>query len=174
LKNMIVSTLAFVVLAIVSANAFTANQVRFQQETLQHHNQLRARHCAPALQLDTELSKKAQAYAEKLAAQNKFEHSNNGYGENLYMMSSSAPLTNLQGSKATQPWYDEIKDYRFNNPGFSMATGHFTQVVWKGSQKLGVGIGFANNDRKVIVVANYYPPGNYLGQFPQHVAPAQC
>jgi hypothetical protein len=55
-----------------------------------------------------------------------------------------------------------------------MQTGHFTQVVWKGSKQLGVGIAFANNDRKAIVVANYYPPGNYLGQFPQHVSPAQC
>ncbi len=43
------------------------------------------------------MSKAAQAYAEYLAAQNKFEHSGSGFGENLYMMSSSGPLTNLHG-----------------------------------------------------------------------------
>lgn len=55
-----------------------------------------------------------------------------------------------------------------------MAAGHFTQVVWKNSQKLGVGIAFANNGNKAIVVANYDPPGNYQGQFPQHVFEAKC
>jgi len=79
------------------ASAFTPAQVKFQQETLQHHNQLRAKDCVPPLVLDDALSRTAQAYAELLAAQNKFEHSKNGYGENLYMMRSSAPLTNLHG-----------------------------------------------------------------------------
>lgn len=86
-----------VLLLIFVANAFTSNQVKFQQETLQRHNELRARNCVPALKLDDALSRKAQEYAEKLARENKFEHSRNGYGENLYMMSSSAPLTSLHG-----------------------------------------------------------------------------
>ena len=55
-----------------------------------------------------------------------------------------------------------------------MQTGHFTQVVWKGSRRLGVGVGYADNGRKAIVVANYDPPGNYLGQFPQNVSPPVC
>ena len=170
-----------------SVNGFTADQLRFQQESLASHNSLRARHCVGNLQLDNDLSRTAQAYAEFLANSNKFQHSGNGHGENLYMMSSSAVLSNVPGqfdrflekrdrsssffpgSKATQSWYDEIKDYNFNAPGFSMATGHFTQVVWKGSTKLGVGIAFANGGRKAVVVANYSPPGNYMGQFPQQV-----
>jgi len=55
-----------------------------------------------------------------------------------------------------------------------MGTGHFTQLVWKGSKQLGVGIAFANGGKTAVVVANYYPPGNYLGQFPQNVFPATC
>jgi uncharacterized protein YkwD len=154
--------------------AFTPAQTKFQQEALVRHNILRARNCALPLQLDDKLSETAQAYAEYLANNNLFQHSQNGYGENLYMMSSSGSLSNLPGSTAVQAWYDEIKDYNFNQHGFSMATGHFTQVVWKNSKQLGVGIGFGNNGRSAVVVANYYPPGNYLGQFPQHVSPAQC
>jgi len=74
------------------------------------------------------------------------------------------------GKVATQSWYDEMKFYNYGRPGFSSQTGHFTQVIWKGSTKLGVGIGFSSDKRKVYVVANYSPPGNYQGQFPQNVA----
>ncbi|CAF1355333.1 unnamed protein product [Adineta ricciae] len=169
------STLAFVVLAVVSVSAFTPAQVKFQQETLAHHNQLRARHCVGGLQLDDNLNKIAQAYANKLAAENKFQHSQNGYGENLYYMGSSVSIfEKVAGSKATQAWYDEIKDYNYNQPGFSAKVGHFTQVVWKNSKQLGVGIAYADGGRKALVVANYSPPGNYMGQFPQNVLKAQC
>ena len=34
----------------------------------------------------------------------------------------------------------QIKDYNFGAPGFGMNTGHFTQVVWKGTTSVGVGI----------------------------------
>jgi hypothetical protein len=46
---------------------------------------------------------------------------------------------NYPNEAATQAWYDEIKDYDWENPGFSMETGHFTQVVWKGTTKVGFG-----------------------------------
>ena len=51
----------------------------------------------------------------------------------------------------------------FRNAG----TGHFTQVVWAGSRKLGVGV--SCRDGKVLVVANYDPPGNFGGQFLKNV-----
>ncbi|CAF3889267.1 unnamed protein product, partial [Didymodactylos carnosus] len=63
----------------------------------------------------------------------------------------------------------------YDKPGFSMSTGHFTQVVWRASNRLGVGAAIANNGawKKLYVVANYAPPGNYLGQFQQNV-PRPC
>ena len=55
-------------------------------------------------------------------------------------------------------WYSEIKDYTFGRePG--PGTGHFTQVVWKGSRELGVGVALGEGG-KVVVVANYSPAGN--------------
>lgn len=55
-----------------------------------------------------------------------------------------------------------------------MNTGHFTQVVWKGSQRLGVGLAFSSDRKKAVIVANYSPPGNYLNQFSTQVVRASC
>ena len=45
------------------------------------------------------------------------------YGENLYMTSGS-----LKWSSVVSAWTSEVKYYNFKKPGFSSATGHFTQV----------------------------------------------
>ena len=71
--------------------------MEYQNATLKHHNSLRAIHCAPPLQLDAQLNTIAQNYAEYLAKTNRFQHSNNGYGENLFMQSSSAPINTVDG-----------------------------------------------------------------------------
>jgi hypothetical protein len=78
------------------------------------------------------------------------------------------------GDEATDDWYNEIKLYGFNRPGYYSGTGHFTQVVWKGSRKLGVGFAVTGDGKTLYVVAQYSPPGNYLGQFGQNVLPAKC
>lgn len=67
--------------------------------------------------------------------------------------------------------YDEIKDYDFKNPGFSQVTGHFTQVIWKSSTKLGAA--FARSGNQIIVVAHYAPAGNVIGQFRENVRPVK-
>ena len=69
-------------------------------------------------------------------------------------------------------WYNEIDDpgYDYNSPGFSMGTGHFTQVVWVKSTELGMGHATSQSG-SVYTVARYSPPGNYTnpGQFEQNV-----
>ena len=40
-----------------------------------------------------------------------------------------------------EAWYHEVDDYNPNNPLDVQAAGHFTQLVWKSSLKLGVGAG---------------------------------
>lgn len=67
-------------------------------------------------------------------------------------------------------WYEEINKYRFNNPGFSSGTGHFTQLVWVGSREMGVAKA-ASSSGAQYVVARYYPAGNVLGAFPANVKP---
>jgi glioma pathogenesis-related protein 2 len=83
-------------------------------------------------------------------------------------------LFEMIGSEPTATWYNGIKYYNFNQGGFSMETGAFTQVVWKNSQQLGAGIAYTNDGRSAYVVAQYLPPGNYGNEYEENVFPAQC
>jgi len=85
-------------------------------------------------------------------------------GENLAWNSN---LNTAKTEWATMAWYGELYDpgYDFSNPGFTSGTGHFTQVVWKDSQKLGCG------EYKGYITCRYFPAGNYLGRFEDNVFP---
>ena len=54
------------------------------------------------------------------------------------------PMIATEVTRATKSWYDELykPGYNFNNPGWNEnpGAGHFTQVVWKGTTELGIGI----------------------------------
>ena len=170
-----------------AGNGFSATQNTWQMEALNSHNSFRTRHGVSLLVLDDAISRQAQTYAEYLAKNNRFKHSSDRHdlGENLYTIAGSRSLMNnslgkirslfsfnisvfvVGGIDATKAWYNEIKDYSFNNPGFSMATGHFTQLIWKNTNKMGIGFGIANEGKKIVVVARYGPCGNVIGHFPK-------
>ena len=124
-------------------------------------------HDAPALTIDPALDKKAQAYAEHLAKIGKMVHDptnrKNLLGENLAHGSNAITKVSVRG------WYNEITSFNFKNPGFSMKTGHFTQLVWKNTKKAGFGV--AIESKGVFVVCKYSPPGNVDGQYKENVLP---
>ena len=74
----------------------------------------------------------------------------------------------MSGHRAAEMWYEEIKAYRFNNPGFGSKTGHFTQVIWVGSREIGLAKATSSNGAQY-VVARYFPAGNVIGHFPDNV-----
>lgn len=72
---------------------------------------------------------------------------------------------------ATDMWYEEVNNpgYNFNRPGYTSGVGHFTQIVWKGSTKLGCGVS------GVYVVCRYCEvAGNMQGDFPDNVLPKKA
>ncbi|KAJ7988144.1 hypothetical protein DPEC_G00320570 [Dallia pectoralis] len=142
----------------------------FEKQFVNAHNDYRQKHGAPPLTLSRDLCDSAQKWADLLLSSNTLEHSSTVYGENLYYASSSVPKKH-DGKEAVDDWYSEIKDYHFNKPGFTSGSGHFTQVVWKDSREVGVGL--ATDGRTIIVVGQYHPAGNISndGYFKKNVLP---
>lgn len=154
---------------LIASNAFAQQTYQLTAHNL--HNQYRVKHGSPALVLDNTLISAAEKCAQYYAQKRAIDHScpyKNGAGENL-SGGTGTWTPNQFASMATKMWYDEVKSYDYNKPGFSMATGHFTQVVWKSSTKLGFAIVTING--YTAAVALYSPPGNVQGQFPQNVLP---
>jgi len=159
--------LLFVILHVAQADLNSA--------ALETHNSYRKPHGSPPLAVDTELTKFAQNKAEELAQKEKLEHTpKNKYGENLYYSwtkGKKLPDDSESVKFAIKQWYDEKSKYDFSKPGFSGATGHFTQVVWKGSKLVGIGVKRNSKGDKVFVVAEYSPRGNNMnkGEFAANV-----
>ncbi|HWO22898.1 MAG TPA: CAP domain-containing protein [Kofleriaceae bacterium] len=139
------------------------------QALLDEHNRVRAQHCAPALTWSPKLAEVAQQWAKSLKDQGcKFGHSGGRYGENL----AAGTAGTLDGKSVTAMWYDEIAQYSFKSGGFSMQTGHFTQVVWKETTQLGCAVTSCRG--MDIWVCEYDPPGNVQGMYRQNVLPKGC
>uniref|UniRef100_A0A1A9VV03 SCP domain-containing protein n=1 Tax=Glossina austeni TaxID=7395 RepID=A0A1A9VV03_GLOAU len=88
------------------------------------------------------------------------------YGQALFMGANYDP----SAEEVIKDWYEEIDHFDFNNPKFSQETGNFTQLMWKGSKELGVGIEKAGRGG-TIVVCSYHPHGNRKGEFEENVPP---
>ena len=141
----------------------------FEDEMVRIHNTQRAKHGAPAVRWNASIASVAQQWAETNARENRMYHRQpSKYGENIYWMSGGT----VTAAMAVNAWYGEVSQYNFAKPGFSGATGHFTQVVWKGTTEIGCG---QARDAKggTYVVCNYNPPGNFTGRFPENVMKAK-
>jgi uncharacterized protein YkwD len=134
------------------------------------HNARRAAHCAPPLAWSTEVAAVAQRYADQLRAGGcNLNHSSGPYGENLF---GASPAGGATTAAVVESWYGEVAQYNFARPGFGMDTGHFTQVVWRGTTRLGCGVARCADSE--VWVCNYDGPGNVEGQFPDNVRPTGC
>lgn len=102
-----------------------------------------------------------------MARKNKLKHSKGKYGENIYMSGNTKMTDSEAVLDATKDWYDEKSKYNYRQGRFASSTGHFTQVVWKDSKYLGIGV--ARSKKGVYVCANYDPPGNFQSRFLENV-----
>ncbi len=137
------------------------------------HNQARANAQptpSPALEpllWSSALADIAQEYAEGC----RFEHSNNDLGENLY--AESGQTSSPAGVVAS--WASEIEFYAYasNSCAAGEQCGHYTQVVWSDTRRVGCGRArctsnspFGNGQTWNNWVCNYDPPGNFRGERP--------
>ena len=136
------------------------------KEVIDLINLKRKDHNVPPLIEDKDLDNIAQIYSKKISQTNDLLYSKNTFngeelGESLF--SCSRPI---EASKLRDNWYKLGQYYDESNPKPS----HYTQMIWKNSQKIGVGISQANTGY-IYIVANYYPGGNIEGQFKENVLP---
>jgi Cysteine-rich secretory protein family len=97
-----------------------------------------------------------------------------GMGENLYMAWSTG-TPDISGAAAVKSWADEEQYYNYdqNTCAPQQQCGHYTQIVWASTQRLGCGRAerLVDGRNYVIWACNYGPPGNITGQRPYNATP---
>ncbi len=138
------------------------------KEALQFLNsKIRAEVNVPPLEWDCKLALSSQKWAEVLAEKGYLEHSKQRIvGENLYMYYSSyGKIPYLK--EAIESWYSEKKNFVYGKKYWckeGTICGHYTQLVWKETKKIGCGRAEKNN--KVFIVCRFIPAGNFIGEQP--------
>ncbi|KAK6534306.1 hypothetical protein TWF281_005634 [Arthrobotrys megalospora] len=120
------------------------------QKCLDAHNKFRAAHGAPALSWNQEMADFARDKTQDCT----MHHSGGPYGENLAFGYSDV-------TAAITAWYDEKNQYNAANPGFQMATGHFTQLIWKATSEIGCYNRQCGGSQ--YLMCEYKTPGNVVG-----------
>ncbi|KAK2160994.1 hypothetical protein NP493_1614g00011 [Ridgeia piscesae] len=156
------------------------------------HNELRADVKPPATDMEKMVwDEDLAAYAADWAAcgANFFKHRTGAnkvknYGENLYisMSTSSDPADLIEETEnGLNAWWNEKDEYSYdsNSCETGKQCGHYTQMAWAESNK--VGCGYALNcpvgnstkyTRSFYLVCNYSPPGNWVGHKPYTAKPS--
>jgi hypothetical protein len=126
----------------------------------------------PPVTWSTDLAAIAQAYSETLASSGcGLTHSSGPYGENLAWFSG----TRATPDRVVDGWASEQSCYTYGTfMGTDACTsacdrfggcGHYTQVIWRGTERIGCGVATCPSGAE-IWTCNYDPPGNYLGMAP--------
>jgi len=130
---------------------------------------------------DEELSRIAQRHADQC----KFAHdcsncrktSRFGVGQNLYIYKQTLKAPANDWTKAVTDWYDEVALFNKKDVEpfkFSSPTGHYTQVVWSETDKVGCGATSYKDGQwyATLYTCNYGPNGNFIrGQMYKQGAP---
>ncbi len=132
----------------------------------QAHNYVRRPFDLPDLVWDDDLAAISLAWAQHLADNKNcdLEHDRSSpYGENLYWTSGSSGPRDPVIS-----WASEVDDYDYDGnscrPG--RMCGHYTQIVWEDTQRVGCAAVTCPGNGGEIWMCNYDPAGNWVGEWP--------
>uniref|UniRef100_A0A8C8SCD0 SCP domain-containing protein n=1 Tax=Pelusios castaneus TaxID=367368 RepID=A0A8C8SCD0_9SAUR len=87
-------------------------------------------------------------------------------GENIW----TGSLQIFSVSAALESWYSEFKDYTYRTNRCTKVCGHYTQIVWATSYKVGCAVHFCptvtgfSGSNAAHFICNYGPAGNYPTQ----------
>uniref|UniRef100_A0A7C9DSE9 SCP domain-containing protein n=1 Tax=Opuntia streptacantha TaxID=393608 RepID=A0A7C9DSE9_OPUST len=127
------------------------------QDYVKAHNEARQAVGVKDIEWDDKVANYAEDYANQRKADCALQHSSGPYGENLAEGSG-----NFTGTDAVQLWVNEKADYDYgsNSCAPGKVCGHYTQVVWRNSTRLGCARVQCENNGWYFVICNYDPPGN--------------
>lgn len=168
-----------IVFVIAALCAACANAGEIDREAIvSAHNKWRAQVGVGELSYSPELEVSAQAWADHLKQSNqcKMRHSvpEGRYGENLYWASALVwsdgrrELQQVPSEKPVDSWGSEKADYNYKKnsckPG--KMCGHYTQLVWQTSTRVGCAVAVCEDSREQVWVCQYQPAGNWVGSKP--------
>uniref|UniRef100_A0A7I4YWJ8 SCP domain-containing protein n=1 Tax=Haemonchus contortus TaxID=6289 RepID=A0A7I4YWJ8_HAECO len=91
----------------------------------------------------------------------------NYWGQNLYMTSARNINKTRAAENSVSAWFSELehkgvpKENRLTMEVFNHGVGHYSQVVWQWSKKVGCAVVWCKD--MTLVGCEYAPAGNYLG-----------
>jgi uncharacterized protein YkwD len=146
-------------------NVRNINDIR--RAVLDEHNKERRRLGLVDLTLDEGLNQQSQSWAEHMASKSVFKHSKTpGMGESIAMRSPyEANPIDLYNQ-----WYREKDNFTNDVWGKCQVdksgceVGHYSQIVWSKTTKLGVGYACNQKNKSTYLVCNYTPSGNWIGE----------
>ncbi|KAI3964518.1 hypothetical protein MKW92_001684 [Papaver armeniacum] len=112
---------------------------------------------------DNNLATYAMNYAKQRAGDCKLIHSDGPYGENIAWGSTST----FTAVELLQLWIAEKSYYNYgpNTCITGKEYGHYTQIVWRESVRVGCARIVCNNGG-TFVICEYDPLGNWDGEYP--------
>ncbi|KAE9556607.1 hypothetical protein FO519_000013 [Halicephalobus sp. NKZ332] len=136
-----------------------------KEEILNKINFIRAKYQAEPLQFDQTLNIEAQQYAGQLAKDGMLKYGQSDkYGENL------AACRQIKGFDVVDLWVKEASRYNFDDPE-NYKCLQFTQLVWKNSEKIGIGIEKSEKTKFHYIAVYFHPRGNIMGCFKNNISP---
>jgi pathogenesis-related protein 1 len=148
------------------------------------HNETREALGLPDLTWSPEIADFAQQWSDSLAETEcgSIEHRDQRtYGENIAIRGSTREGDTFRPEDAVAGWVAEVACWDFGTINGSEqcdtacvqdlnsnGCGHYTQVVWRNTQRVGCGYStcVAQGFNFEVWVCNYDPPGNFIGQAP--------
>lgn len=117
----------------------------------------------PLLNWDKKLARYARRWGMKRMNDCRMVHSYGPYGENLFW----GALDHWTPKEAVESWSKEKQFYdpRHNACSAGQMCGHYTQIIWRDSLKLGC-TRVKCQTGGVLMICEYDPPGNYLNESP--------
>lgn len=174
--------LLFIFLASSNPQLFASEPETFKSVT-QLHNSVRSSHYQTPVEWSDHLAHYATQWVNHLATTKNcamIHRPNTGsspfkqiYGENLFWASPEVfnngdiVLQDIDVKNVFQAWAVEKNYYNYQNNTCQSGKdcGHYTQIVWHETQKVGCAMAICS-DLSQIWACNYSPRGNYIGEWP--------